>query len=172
MPRIAVFLLVCIGLALGPRFEVAAADEALPAPEGPAVLTVSGAIGATNRVDAAVFDMGLLKRFGGDTLVTETPWTEGQITFEGISGTALLDLVQPAGDTVRAFALNDYEVEIPVGDFRDAGLLIAYERDGSPMSVREKGPLWIVFPFSERPELNDATYQARSIWQLDRLVFE
>ena len=68
-------------------------------------------------------------------------------------------------------ALNDYQVEIPVSDFREAGLLIAYKRNGATMRIRDNGPLWIVFPFSQNEELLNRAYLARSIWQLRSLEF-
>ncbi len=146
--------------------------EPLPEPHGPVVLTVDGRISNTNRDGAADFDIALLKRFGGATMTTETPWADGQITFEGISGPQLLELLGAQGEAVTAVALNDYQVEIPIADFRKPDLLlIAYLRDGEAMSVRDKGPLWIVFPFSARPDLDPVTYQSRSIWQLRSLTF-
>lgn len=146
--------------------------DGLPDPSGPVILEVEGRIGNTNRDGTAVFDLAMLEDFGGTTLVTGTPWTEGVVTFEGISGARLLELIEPAGDTVTALALNDYSAELPVSDFREMGLLLAYKLDGEPMSVREKGPLWIVFPYEDIPEDQQNSYQARSVWQLKRLTFE
>ena len=68
--------------------------------------------------------------------------------------------------------MNDYAVDIPIGDARDGGPIIAYEIDGKPMSVREKGPLWIVYPYDSKTEYRTETIYSRSIWQLDRLQFE
>jgi hypothetical protein len=32
--------------------------------------------------------------------------------------------------------------------------------------VREKGPLWLMYPFSDVPELSDGIFKSRIIWQL------
>ena len=37
------------------------------------------------------------------------------------------------------------------------------------MAVRDKGPLVIVYPFDDRPELRTALYYGRAIWQLRSL---
>jgi hypothetical protein len=37
------------------------------------------------------------------------------------------------------------------------------------MPVREKGPLVIIFPFSDRPELRNAVQYSRAVWQLRSL---
>ena len=34
------------------------------------------------------------------------------------------------------------------------------------MSVRDKGPLFVIYPFDEAPELNNETYYGRSAWQV------
>lgn len=167
MRQLAVLLPLCVAF-LGAATALA---EGLPSPEGRIVLEVDGRIGNTNRGDAAVFDLALLERFGGHTFATETAWSEDEVLFEGISGPQLLAAVAAEGESVRAVALNDYSVEIPVSDFREAGLLIAYKRNGAPMSVRDKGPLWIVFPYAEVPEDERSKYEARSVWQLKSLTF-
>jgi len=41
--------------------------------------------------------------------------------------------------------------------------------DERPMPVRERGPLFIIYPFDSRPELKAEKYYARSAWQLRRL---
>jgi len=40
------------------------------------------------------------------------------------------------------------------------------------MPVRKKGPMWVVFPWSDHPEIANEVYYARSIWQLKRIAVE
>ena len=47
-----------------------------------------------------------------------------------------------------------------------------YLRNGEPMSVRDKGPLWVVYNFDSNPEFQTEVMYSRSIWQLDRIVVE
>jgi hypothetical protein len=37
------------------------------------------------------------------------------------------------------------------------------------MSLREKGPLWIIYPFDSSPEYQTELTYSRSIWQLNRI---
>jgi hypothetical protein len=37
------------------------------------------------------------------------------------------------------------------------------------MSLREKGPLWIIYPFDSSPEYQTELIYSRSIWQLNRI---
>ncbi|MDE2093839.1 MAG: hypothetical protein KGI87_08320 [Burkholderiales bacterium] len=73
------------------------------------------------------------------------------------------------GAMVRAVALNDYRVDIPIDDFARHGALLAYLLDDQPMAVRDKGPLVIIYPFDDRPELRTALHYSRAIWQLRSL---
>ena len=71
--------------------------------------------------------------------------------------------------TLKATAINDYAVEIPVEDAVEGGPIIAFMRNGAPMSVRDKGPLWIVYPYDSDPAYQTEVIYSRSIWQLDRI---
>ncbi|MFD1341117.1 molybdopterin-dependent oxidoreductase [Litorisediminicola beolgyonensis] len=159
---------LALGLALtGLGLPVAA--EPLPAPEGPVVLTVRGAISSTNGDDAAAFDMEMLRAVGERSFETSTIWTDGTHSFTGVSLDALLAAVGAEGTTIKATALNDYAVEIPVSDAIPDGPIIAYEMDGAQMSRRDKGPLWVIYPFDSTDSYRSETVYSRSIWQLDRI---
>ena len=41
-----------------------------------------------------------------------------------------------------------------------------------PMSVRDKGPLFIIYPFDESEDLRSERYYSRSAWQLKHLEVE
>jgi hypothetical protein len=69
-------------------------------------------------------------------------------------------------DTITLKAANDYVISYPVSDATDYDVIIATQMDGAVMSVREKGPLWLMYPFSDVPELSDGIFKSRIIWQL------
>ncbi|MHA7878868.1 MAG: putative pterin-binding protein [Saccharospirillum sp.] len=103
-------------------------------------------------------------------LTTETPWTDGEQRFEGIY---LTDLLAQAGietGALAATALNGYSVDIPIEAAIAARAFIAVKANGDFMRVRDKGPFWIVFPWSAQSELETRTVRAWSIWQLVELV--
>lgn len=103
---------------------------------------------------------------------TKTPWYEGVVTFEGVPMDKLMKMVGAKGTSVRAVALNDYAINIPISDFAEYGTMLAIKRDGQYMPVRDKGPLFIVYPFDSNSELQTQTYYGRSAWQLAKLVVE
>jgi hypothetical protein len=38
------------------------------------------------------------------------------------------------------------------------------------MPVRDKGPLFVIYPYDSRPELKSQLYYGRSAWQVSKLV--
>jgi hypothetical protein len=144
--------------------------EDLAAPSGQVLLSVSGAISVTNDGDTARFDMEMLRDLGETSFTTITPWTEGQQTFTGVSLKALLDRLEVDSGTLSATAVNDYAVDIPAADAVEDGPIVAYMRNGETMSVRDKGPLWVVYPYDAKEEYQAEVIFSRSIWQLDRIV--
>ncbi|MEE4295919.1 MAG: hypothetical protein V2J20_04800 [Wenzhouxiangella sp.] len=44
--------------------------------------------------------------------------------------------------------------------------IVTTQIDGAPYSVRQKGPLWIVFPYDQDPRYRTEAVYALSIWQL------
>ncbi|MCA3511648.1 MAG: molybdopterin-dependent oxidoreductase [Rhodobacter sp.] len=148
----------------------AARADSLPAPQGEVILTVSGAITNTNDDGVARLDMALLDGLPRNSFATSTIWTEGVDTYEGVLLTDLLDALGATGTNVLAKALNDYEITFPVADVTDEGPLLAYRTNGKPMSIREKGPIWMIFPYDDVEAFRTEQTYARSIWQLDRIV--
>lgn len=143
-----------------------AAAGSLAAPKGAVVLTVTGKIGERNQGEAAVFDMAMLEALPGRVTETETPWTKGKTRFEGALGAALLDAVGATGTTLHIVALNDYAVDVPVADLREWPVIVATRKDGQPMSVRDKGPLFVIYPFDLDASLYNEKIFSRSAWQV------
>jgi len=143
---------------------------ALDPPSGKVVLTLTGKVAAGNGPDGtASFDMALLERLPRHSFTTRTPWYAKPRKFTGV---LLRDLLGAVGSTparLNATALNDYRVEIPLEDVARGHAMLAYLLDDQPMSVREKGPLVIIYPFDDKPELRSAVHYSRAIWQLRAL---
>lgn len=145
--------------------------QAIPRPHHKPVLTVSGRVSNTNQGDAAVFDMATLERVGVVRYTTPTAWTPKPVTFEGVLLERLLEVLKvPANaTTLKMTALNDYSIEIPIADARKWPVMLAVKADGEYMSVRDKGPVWVVYPRHVNQELGNRQYNARWIWQLARI---
>ncbi|MBA85574.1 molybdopterin-dependent oxidoreductase [Thalassobius sp. S69A] len=159
-------------LALGAALTLSLAQVALAelaTPEGKVVLTVSGTISETNAGDTAQFDMAMLRALPAQEITTSTIWTAGDQTFVGVALKDLAQAVGAEGAILRSYAINDYSVDIPASDAIEGGPIIAYQLNGAAMSVRDKGPLWIVYPYDSASSYRTEVIYSRSIWQLDRI---
>lgn len=146
--------------------------ETLPSPSGRVVLTVSGKITNTNAGKEARFDIEMLKAIAQTSVHTTTPWTDGEQHFDGVLMRDLMARVGAFGESVRAIALNDYSYLIDLSDFAKYPVLLAHTQNGERLRIRDKGPLWIIYPRDEFDELGQKAVEPRMVWQLQRLVVE
>lgn len=145
----------------------ALAEAPLPLPEGKVILTVDGQISRTNMPNRKVaWDLDMLEGLGTTTFRTRTPWTEGVVAFEGILIRDVLKAVGADGDTAQAFALDDYSNEIPIKDFADFDVILAYATNSEMLDMDDKGPLWIMYPFDAHPGIDVEEKSAHAVWQL------
>jgi hypothetical protein len=138
----------------------------LPAAASEVLLTVTGAIAPGG---PQTFDREALADLPRTDITTSTVWTAGVGRFTGVRLGDLMDAVGAKGDRLHVTALNDYAIDIPLADAAPDAAIIAYELDGKPMSVREKGPLWIVYPYDSDVKFRTETIYGRSVWQLVRI---
>lgn len=150
----------------------APAAQALSVPTDRPVLTVSGQIGLSNQGGRAVWDMAMLEALPQHSFTTLTPWTHQPVRFSGPLLRDLLSAVRASGTQIRATALNDYRITIPLSDAQRFDVIVATRMNGQAMPVRTKGPLFIVYPFDSLPELRSTTFYERSIWQLKAIEIE
>lgn len=148
------------------------AAEDLRQPEGEVLLTVTGDVPVGNGDGMARFDRDMLAELESRSFTTETIWTEGPQTFTGVGLDTLVAHLGIEAGTITATAINDYSVEIPLSDAAPDGPIIAYLRNGEPMPLRDKGPLWIVYPYDDNPAFQSEITYSRSIWQLDRIAVD
>jgi hypothetical protein len=116
-----------------------------------------------------VLDDDALAALGVEDLATRTPWTEGVSRFGGVPLARALRAAGVARGSVRAIALNDYAVEFPADEAVAMDAFLARTMNDRTLTVRDKGPFWMIFPWSTRPELETASVQAMSVWQLREL---
>lgn len=173
MPKfLASFALGVRVLAVLVLFAGVADAAALPKPSGSVLLEVTGTVANHNDGDKASFDLAMLEGLGVTKIVTSTAWTEGTPTFEGVLLSELMERVGATGKSAVTIALNDYKVEIPVSDFAKYPVILAYRMNGELLKIRDKGPLWVVYPQDEYPELKTKETQAKWVWQVKEIRFK
>lgn len=148
------------------------AMDILSIPKEKPILTISGNITWPNLGAQTLLDRSTLESLGQEGFETGTPWYKGKVRFDGVPMTTLMQAVGASGTIVRATALNDYTTDIPIADFERFGVLLATKRNGEYMPVRDKGPLFIVYPFDRFPELQTHQYYSRAAWQVASLTIK
>lgn len=146
--------------------------HALDFPKGKVILTITGNIRLKNVADQADFDMDMLAALPQYSFSTSSPWYKETKKFTGPLLRDVLAAVGAQGTTIRAVALNNFKVEIPLADTQQLQVVLARLLDDKPMLIREKGPLFIVYPFDTATELHSARYYSRSAWQLRTLEIQ
>ena len=139
---------------------------ALDAPRGAVLLSVTGNLRFANADARAVFDLAMIKGLPQSSYATSTPWFTKPRQFTGPLLRDVLAAAGAKGTALKASALNNYQVNIPMDDLQRHDVLLAHLLDGKPMLVREKGPLLIIYPFDRDPNLRNAVYYSRCAWQL------
>ncbi len=145
------------------------AAEPLPEPQGRVILEITGEIDVTNQGEAAAFDRAMLTALPQAELTTYTDWTEGEQVFTGPRLADVLERVGAGGDTLHARALNDYEADIPRSDAQQYKVVLALRRNGEQLSVRDKGPIWIVYPHPNPESEEPSPHNYKSVWQLEAI---
>ena len=145
----------------------------LPQPEGQVILRISGDLERGNIVDdtqtIAEFDLEMLRHFEAKTISTSTIWSSGRSDFLGVPLAVVLKAVGAEGRTLRLTALNDYTIDMPVEMIEAEVPILAYEMNGALLSSRDKGPLWVIYPFDNGPQYQNEESYSRAVWQLVRI---
>lgn len=158
------WLLAAAAAAAHPAAWVLAAQPAQAA-DKETVLTISGRLKGPHGARAD-FSMPMLEAMPQVSLQAQTPWFNESHTFTGPLLRDVLTRCGAQGDALRLKALNDFRADMPMADALQHDVVLARLRDGKPMSVREKGPLFVMYPFNAKPELRSTAYYTRSVWQL------
>jgi hypothetical protein len=150
-------VLVCLAAAAPARDIVT--------PEGPVILTVTDSDGATWS-----FDRAMIASLGWQTITTMTPFTEGWQEFAGIPLAALAEATGATGRVVEAVALNDYVAQMPIDHIEMHAVFLALDHNGEPMRVRDRGPVWIIYP-SDTVDAPTNRFDSMMVWQVRALNF-
>lgn len=92
-----------------------------------------------------------------------------------VRGPLMRDLLAASGFSgtkVWAKALDGYQMDVPMDELQHVDVLAVTEVDGERLTVRDRGPAWLVYPTVDRPDLRDPIHEARSVWQIKELLVE
>lgn len=158
---------LCVGtvaalaLLAGPGASLARSDETLLVLRNPALNAEHGEIRFT-RSDLVARDWHTIK--------TGNQFISGVGTFRGPMVSDVLSLIGRANATkARLTAVNQFYAEVEIAEFARFGAILAMEMNGRALSLRDFGPIWVMYPIDDHSELQDSRYNSRLVWQLSEI---
>ena len=101
------------------------------------------------------------------TVRTRTEFTDGVVEFIGpLARDAVAFIETGTATTVHLVAANDYAIDIPLSDLAEYDVILAMQANGERLSLRDKGPIWLMYPMDDIDELPDSRFNNRLVWQL------
>ncbi|MBW4961626.1 molybdopterin-dependent oxidoreductase [Sulfitobacter sp. CW3] len=127
----------------------------------------------TNSENSATYTLEELLAMPQTTVVTTNDYVDELTTFQGPSLRFVLEKMDvDQNANLKMVALNDFASQVPAEDAFAYDVILAVLRNGEEMSVREKGPIWVIYPMDDNPELQDDVYNGRLVWQLKSISVE
>ncbi len=142
----------------------------IQAPENGTLLSVLNNVSLHDQSRRYNFDLAALESFEKTIVITSNPWIDGKAEFTGVRINTLLDSIGATSQEFEARALNDYSIFLNYLNFEKYPIIIAYRMNGKVIPIRELGPLWIILPFDDYPELLTEKNKAASVWQLQEII--
>lgn len=128
------------------------------------ILTISSSKGVKEYTLAEIEVLGLKR------LHTSTFWPEDNGAYEGV---LLQDLLHNVGTekctSLLISALDGYQVKIPCEDFEKWPVLLATRQNGKKMSIRQKGPIRIIYPLDIGGDIASSDMRSRWIWAIQSI---
>lgn len=154
---------VLVAVSIRPR-EIAAPGQSANA--GKVVLTVEGHGRRTT------FDMSTLQALPQHIHKVSTPWYLRPVSFQGPLLRDVLATADVSGTRIAAVAVNDFTADIPFEHTEKYDVIVALRMDGRPLPARDKGPLFVIYPYDNLPQKEREKSFGLSVWQLDVLRVE
>lgn len=144
--------------------------QELATPKSRPILTIDGNLSHRNAPDSARFDLDMLMALPQGRFEGDTPWTNGKLTLTGPLASAVFDAAGASGSRLKILAVNDHMVDATMANFRGLGAILATHRDGRAMTPRDKGPIWVMYPFDRNTALRVEPYLNQCAWQVTKIT--
>ena len=151
-------------------FSLVMPTMVVAAPQGPVILKVTGNVDPAEPVDGEVsFDLAMIQALPQHEIVTGNPWVDKPHKYVGPKLADVLTAVGGTGKIITLTALNSFQIRISWDKVKQFDPILAWQDDGATMRVRDKGPLWLILPLDQYPELKRSEFTDMMIWQLSSI---
>lgn len=167
---LSILVFCCIGWRAAAHVKTmeASAHSSLQAKD--VILTVSGNVDDSLPEGGLHLTLAQLQNLPQRTYVTDNAWINEPQYFKGPKLTDVLKLAGAKSTALVLEALNDYHVELDVTEIERLEPILAWSNNDKVMTVRNKGPLWLIFNIKSQPKLDELHFNDYMIWQLNHIV--
>lgn len=163
-------MIFSLGRVLGVLFLLAGLWLSVTSAVQAASLLLLQKVGSDGSIETIALSAEEIDAMPQVVLTTENEFVDGPTEFSGpLARDVLAMIAKPDANSAILTAANEYAVEIPISDFETYDVIFATSMNGRRLSLRDKGPIWVIYPMSQHSELRDAVYNDRLIWQLVRI---
>jgi hypothetical protein len=139
----------------------------------PTVSAAQEILTVTNGESTVTYTFDELLALPQEIVTTTNDYVDDIATFQGPSLRSVLEKSDISRNAeIQLSAMNDFTISTPAEDAFSYDVILALLRDGEQMSVRDKGPIWVIYPMDDNPELRDDLYNGRLVWQLKSIAVE
>ena len=150
------FALICLALAPLVAGAAMAQDGTLtvnrPSPEGPVILTPAQ-----------------LQALPQHELTEQPTNFPKPGKFRGPLLADVLKLAGAEGKDAKLTAFDEYQVSITADEMAQHQPILSLELDGATLIGHDFGPYFVMWPFKEKPEIDNDTFQSKAIWQVIKI---
>ena len=106
-------------------------------------------------------------------ITTSNAFMDHPATFRGPSAYALIDQIGRAGaNVVRLSSANEFFIDVDIAELADYGVILAIEVDDKRLTMRDRGPIWLMYPVDQFEELQNPSMNNRLIWHLQTIELQ
>lgn len=147
--------------------------DAIPPPTGGVILVITGHQGVTNVGQELQLDMQTIERMGLVRYSVFDPYLRKDTVYTGVLLSTLADIlnIDPAGAFYLS-AIDDYHSTITIEQIQRWPILMATRQNGKYMDLGHGGPLRIIFPYDNYPELDHFLLHDLWIWNINTIEIE
>ncbi|WP_157822361.1 molybdopterin-binding oxidoreductase [Psychromonas sp. Urea-02u-13] len=103
---------------------------------------------------------------------TNIPWTNKTHTYSGPYLEDVLALANVSGQWLTMYALDRYQIDFNFNRIKKYKPILALSVDRKKLTIRTKGPIWVILPMDDYAELDAAVYHDFMVWQLVKINVE
>ncbi|WP_417617159.1 molybdopterin-binding protein [Oceanisphaera sp.] len=141
----------------------------LQAVSEPVILSVYGDIRINDRHYGRMdFTLSELQALTQGHITTTHPWTREPRSYQGVDLNVLFGFLFRHRRVLglQLETLNDFSVAVDWSEIAPLSPILAWQENGTLMTRRNKGPLWLMLPFERLSDIQQTNYVPLMAWQL------